>query len=64
LIITTTKEPPLADGSKRVKSSADLDIVGNEVNSFLPIVVSAPPLPNTLFLEPVTLLRKLLTHII
>jgi hypothetical protein len=55
LIITTTKEPPLADGSKRVKSSADLDIVGNEVNSFLP-VVSAPvlPLPNTLFLEPVT----------
>jgi hypothetical protein len=42
LIITTTKEPPLADGSKRVKSH-DLDIVGNKF--FLPIVVSAPVLP-------------------
>ena len=35
------KEPPLAEGSKRVKSSADLEIDGKDVNSFLPMVVSA-----------------------
>jgi hypothetical protein len=48
LIVSSPKEPPLAEGSKRVKSSADLEIVGKAVNSFLPMVVSAPvlPLPN------------------
>jgi len=37
-------EPPEAEGSKRVKSEADLEIEGNFVNSLLPTLVSAPVL--------------------
>ena len=35
-------EPPLAEGSKRVKSLVDLEIVGSVVSSFLPKLFSAP----------------------
>ena len=43
------KEPLLAVGSKRVKSAADLEIVGSVVNSLRPTLVSAPvrSLPKT-----------------
>ena len=38
------KDPPEAEGSKRVKSDADLDIVGNTFKSLVLILVCAPVL--------------------
>jgi hypothetical protein len=62
-IDSTSKDPPLADGSKRVKSSADLEMVKQLILFFLLVSAPVPTTTKLYFWHSNHNLTKLLTFV-